>query len=310
MDPSAFASVLSAASGKQRNPMQSRSAALAGAAQALNKPKVPGGKPRQDLSGATGGTIQGAHGGTQQLGDAAKRRLGGQADPNQSPPIVAPNQAGGGLNPDAQKPGNVGFTKPLALPGFMSGLPKADPGIQVFGGDAKIPGGDQLGGGGGVPPMPPELAQMLSERMGGGGGEMMGAGAPGNAVLTAAPGGAPGMSAGDSPDVSLGARLGGSHFPSGKLPGFGSVPNEIGARGPAGAYGKPAGGQSPLGVALGGGGMTIPGQPMNTKPMFNPEGGMQAPGPTDQPEDGGGIWGRIAGGGGRRNGMRNNMASY
>ena len=274
------------------NPMASRSAALAGAAQALNKPKPLGG--RQDLSGAKDGTIRGAHGGTQQLGEAAKRRLGGQQDPNQSPPIIAPNTAGGGLNPAAkpgmdvmpiaydQKPGPAGFTKPLALPGFMSAGPKPDPGMQIFGDGAKLPpeAANMMGGAGELPPMPPEVAQMISERMGS--GEMMG--------------GAPGMSGGDSPDIPFGGR-------GGKLPGFGTID------------GGPGGG--PLG-----------GKPMQTKPIFNPNGGMQAEGPmgaipgarpkpgmptkpleTDPPAPApGGVWGQIAGGGGLR--PRNNMASY
>jgi len=267
------------------NPMASRSAALAGAAQALNKPKPPGG--RQDLSGASGGTIRGAHGGTQQLGEAAKRRLGGQQDPNQSPPIVAPG-VGGGMKPDEQKPGGVGFTKPMQLPGFMSALPKPDPGMQIFGDGAKLPPevANMTGGPGGLPPMPPEVAQMLSERMGA--GEMMG--------------GAPGMSAGDTTDMPFGGRLGG------KMP-----------------YGQTT---STGGGVLPGFQPTLNGPPMQTKPAFNPNGGMQAEGPmgampgprpkpgmptkpleTDPPAPApGGVWGQIAGGGGLR--PRNNMASY
>lgn len=293
------------------NPMASRSAALAGAAQALNKPKLPGG--RQDLSGATGGTIQGAHGGTQQLGDAAKRRLGGQ----QSPPIVAPNPAGGGLNPDAQKPGTVGLTKPMALPGFMSALPKPDPGMQIFGADAKVPGmapeaADMVGRpgpvpehpygnpGGAAPPIPPEMAQMLSERLSPGGAgsgspdfrgvrdHMMGAGTPGMG--------------GASPDMQPGGKI--PYGPvagtvAGALPGFGVAGGIHTAGGMPFSYGDAMGNVHSQGGGQG---------PMGAMPGARPKPGMPTkPLETDPAGAGGGVWGRIAGGGAR---PKNTMASF
>ena len=89
---------------------------------------------KQNLQGATGGTIQGAHGGTQQLGAAAQRRLqpSGQTppimDPAQKPPVPAWQQLaaagiGGQGSAAANRAlaGNPGgeMTKPAVLPGFQ-----------------------------------------------------------------------------------------------------------------------------------------------------------------------------------------------
>lgn len=263
------------------NPMASRSAALAGAAQALNKPK-------QNLAGATGGTIQGAHGGTQQLGAAALRRV--QAA---SPQIRMP---GGPMPPDKPDPGTAaGMSKPFALPGFQPGqappifaggqqpgqppMNHQMPSIDMPTRGGGIVGGIPSGPGGGMDQMhgaaPDIQGQMMAAqqqiKMPGAGQVSM---APGGAPFTGGPGDKPG---GPLPGFMAAA----DQKPMAYLPGLTGSPGG----GPDGGIVNMPGGPGQISLHGSPGGMSpgIPPTGLPTKPLA-------MPGNTD-------VWSRIAGGG-------------
>lgn len=310
------------------NPMASRSAALAGAAQALNKPKAPGGDFRQNLSGATGGTIKGANGGTQQLGSAALRRLGNPAAP------TGPNMAGGGLNPAVkqppsrtppimdpmQNPGSAGAVGSGSVDSSIPGDPNARmtstaPGGQLF----QPPPGMQPGSDGNMGGAAGPTGDLISKLSGAGyqspvniGSALPGfqspmqmngdpgrtpfgpASDPGGRVnIDGAPGSTPWMPPGTAGNGKYDIGLGGPMPLSGpNMHGGGLNGDQAPDAHGGGGY---LGGTPPFTRPVMEGGMPggSPGgrPPMNTKPL---------PGAPDQPPTGagGGVWGRIAGAGG------------
>lgn len=277
------------------NPMANRSAALAGAAQALNKPKMPGGDFRQNLAGATGNTIQGAHGGTQQLGMAAQKRLeaaGTAMKPAPSipmPPVKQPMPMPGGDPTSMAKPlpgFNPGqMTPPIFAGGQQPGQPPVDqkPDIMgVLGSDRKPvfnsgaqqgvqgPGGsdqDQMQSGGGLMSGEQQMMDRLHGQMGGASPGTIGQinGLPGQ--ISVGPGGIPSNGfIGGPGDKPFG----------GALPGFGGAP---------GVHGVPGGPDGGIMHMPGGPGqISIHGSPggLPTKPMADP----------GNPD----VWSRIAGG--------------
>ncbi len=304
------------------NPMASRSAALAGAAQAMNKPKVPGGDFRQNLAGATGGTIKGANGGTQQLGPNAMKRIAASGPPPGTPSMPAPQVRTPPIMDPSQKP---------SLPGFG-----ASPGMTPY----MPPGG--AGSGSVAPGTPGDAAAKLSQFGAGG----MSAAQPGPGIVPNLPGAPPDINGSSSadPSASLISRLNNGMmqtnaagqppetFQAKPLPGFASPPGgepfggsdpgfstlpamaNVHPGSPGGSPGMMGGampppapfGKEPMPAPAPGGQFGPAGvrPPMNTKPLP----GLPAPGPGD-------IWGKIAGGasGGGAAGPkapRNQMASY
>lgn len=283
------------------NPMANRSAALAGAAQALNKPKMPGGDFRQNLAGATGNTIQGAHGGTQQLGMAAQKRLeaaGTAMKPPPAPsipmpPVKGPNMAGGGLNPDA-----TSMAKPL--PGFNPGQMTPP----IFAGGQQGPDMPTIDMPGSKPVFNPGAQQGI-QGPGGSDQDQMQGGSPQQQMmdkLRSVVGGSGPM--GDWHPPGGGPAIGGMPLPGapgdkpfGPLPGFGGAP------GVHAMPGAPDGGI--LSMPGGPGQISLHGSPMGpgmqTKPMPGGIGDVRPDG--QHPID---VWGKIAGGGmGRRTPVQN-----
>lgn len=296
------------------NPMANRSAALAGAAQALNKPS---GQFRQNLSGASNGKLTGANGGTQELGQAAIRRLQQQPAPhgNMLPPDagggkvggpsipmppVKPNMAGGGLNPGASPPiismppgGDPMNTKPLpgfggTPPIFAGGQqpgqpPVGSPGMPTVDMPTRAPvfgqAGQQLGVQGPGDPLTSSLGQAMAARNG--------------AMQQPGAGGALG-----DPQQMISSLSQMQHAPGGpgQISTAGGLPGFMGAPGVHSMPGAPDGGilnmpggpgQISIHGSPGGGGMGgIGGGGLPTKPMG---GGMMGDG--GQPS----VWGRIAG---------------
>lgn len=290
------------------NPMASRSAALAGAAQAMNKPK-------QNLSGASNGTIQGAHGGTQQLGQAAQRRLAGSG-PQQPPtggpsipmpPVKGPNMAGGGLN-GAPTPG----TKPLFQPGLQPGQsPPIFAGGQQPGQPPVNQGPDTIDLAGNAPKFGVAGQQLGVQGPGAGAdqmsqikGQMQ---APGGMGQISTAGGLPaGGGAGGMMQAAQGLPFGGGD----KVPppgGGGTLPGFMGPPGVHSMPGAPDGGI--LHMPGGPGQISLHGSPMGgmglpTKPVGGGLGSLSDIPPTGQHP----VWGQIAGaGGGLRDPRRDPM---